>query len=190
MFVIPSEVFANSSINPDNEPYGTNHSGVLNVSACRDGAPIIISPPHLLFADDDIQSRVVGIQPDEMTHRTELYVEPHTGLVLKAQKRLQVNVFVQPDALITEMKGVNEVVLPAIWLNESTVIDTKSANDLKGQVLRPFAVVRGVSIGFIPFGLILFGIITILLTRRRARRGSSARLLFAESHNSIAHQEE
>lgn len=190
LFSIPSEIFANASVNPDNVPFGLVYSGILNVSVCRDGAPIFISLPHLLYADDRVKDLVVGINPDEKAHRTLFEVEPHTGFVLRAEKRLQINVFVAPEELITEMKGISEFILPAIWINESTVIDQKSANDLNNQVLRLFTIVHGVSIALVPFGVIVFIITIVILTRRRSRRGSSARLISVQSHNSIANQDE
>jgi lysosome membrane protein 2 len=161
------------------------------VSICRQGAPIFISFPHLLYADDRIKNSVVGIEPDESVHRTLFEVEPHTGLVLRAEKRLQINVFVATEPFIDDMKNIKDVIFPAIWINESTVIDQKSADDLKNKVLRPFAFVYGVSIGLIPFGVVLF-IITVIVFRRkrRSRLHPSARHLLAESHNSIAHQDD
>lgn len=186
IFTIPPEIFANTTINPDNWPYGLNYSGVLNVSSCREGAPIFISLPHLLYGDDRLLERVDGIYPDKNVHQTLFEVEPHTGLVLRAQKRLQINVYVQPEHFIDDMKNVMELVLPAMWINESTVIDQKSADDLNNQVLRLFTLARLISIILISLGVVAFLVTTILYSRRRSRRDSSARLLYPESHTTIA----
>ncbi len=159
------------------------------MSTCRKGAPIFISFPHLLYADDRIKNSVVGIEPDENIHRTLFEVEPHTGLVLRAQKRLQINLYVAHEQYIHDFQNLTDFLLPVIWLNESTVIDQKSADDLNNQIFNLFTIFRGVSIAFICCGIVLFIITAICFTKRRSRRGSSARLLFVESHNTISHQD-
>lgn len=186
MFTIPPEIFANTTINPDNFPYGLNYSGVLNVSSCRQGAPIFISLPHLLYGDDRLLNRIEGIYPDKNLHQTLFEVEPHTGLVLRAEKRLQINIYIQPEHFIDDMKNVAELVLPAMWINESTVIDQKSADDLNNQVINLFTIARLLSIGLISLGVVTFLITTIIYSRRRSRRDSSARLLYPESHSIVA----
>jgi hypothetical protein len=188
-FSIPSEVFLNSTLNPDNAGFGSFDSGVLDVSSCRQGAPIFISLPHLLYASDRYKEKIDGIAPDSELHQTILEVEPHTGLVLNAQKRLQINVFIAPEQYIDDLKLVKEVILPAIWINESTTIDQKSADDLTNQVLRYFTIVRWVSIVLIPVGGIIIIITIVLLAKRRSRHTSisaSTPLLYADSHNSIS----
>ena len=186
IFTIPSEIFVNTTLNPDNFPFGVTYSGVLNVSSCRQGAPIFISLPHLLYGDDRLLNLIDGVHPDKDLHETLFEVEPHTGLVLRAQKRLQINIYIQPDNFIDDMKNVAEVVLPAMWINESTVIDQKSADDLNGQVLKFFTLVRLLSIILISIGAVAFLLTTIIYARRRSRNPENARLLFPESHNTIA----
>lgn len=186
IFTIPSEIFANTSINPDNFPYGLNYSGVLNVSSCRQGAPIFISLPHLLYGDDRLLSRIDGVSPNKDHHETLFEVEPHTGLVLRAQKRLQINVYIQPDHFVDDMKNIAELVLPAMWINESTVIDQKSADDLNNQVLNFFAYIRLASIILISVGAAIFLLTTIIYARRRSRNPENARLLFPELPSAIA----
>lgn len=169
IFSIPAEVFSNATINPDNAGFGSYDSGVLDVSACRQGAPIFISLPHLLYAADQYVKGVDGIAPDSSLHRTLFQVEPHTGLVLSAQKRLQINVLLQPDPLIHDLISISKVILPAIWINESTTIDQKSADDLNNQVLRFFTIIHWVSIVLIPVGVIIFIIAVVFYAKRRTQ---------------------
>lgn len=166
-FSIPADVFENATLNPYNAGFGTADSGVLDVGVCNKGAPIIISLPHLLYAADRYQKAVDGISPDSSLHRTVLEIEPHTGLVISAEKRLQVNIHVQPDKYFNQLKNVGEVILPAMWINESTTIDQKSADDLNDQVIKYFTIVHWLSIVFIILAGILLILAIVFLARRR-----------------------
>jgi hypothetical protein len=184
-FSIPGEVFANSTINPDNAGFGTADSGVLDVSACNKGAPIFISLPHLLYAADRYKNQVDGINPDPAVHRTVLDIEPHTGLVISAQKRLQINVFLEPDGFIRDLAHISEVILPTIWINESTTIDQKSAHDLNNQVLRFFIIAKWVSVLLIGIGIVAF-ILTIVLYKRRRASTKPGALLNGSHRDTLA----
>jgi hypothetical protein len=184
-FSIPAEVFLNATLNPDNAGFGTSDSGVLDVGACNKGAPIFISLPHLLYAADRYQHAIDGINPDAELHRTVLKVEQHTGLVLSAQKRLQINVFIQRDSFIDDLHNIPEVILPAMWINESTTIDQKSADDLNSQVLRFFTIVRWVSIVLIVVGAILCVLSLVLYNKRRTPK-KSAILINGDANDSLA----
>ncbi len=132
----------------------------------------------------------MGIAPDPNLHRTLFDIEPHTGLVLNAKKRLQVNVYMKSDPFIDDFKNISEVILPVIWLNESITIDQKSADNLNNQVLRYFPIVRWISISLIPLGIIVFIVIMILYAKQRSPYGSSTPLISGEPHNSIAQLDE
>ncbi len=189
IFSIPSEVFANYTTNPDNAAFGSNDAGILDVSVCRQGAPIIISLPHLLYAADQYQNGLYGLEPDPNIHRTIFQIEPHTGLVLSAQKRLQINLLLEPEIFIDDFKHIAKVIFPAIWINESTIIDQDAADQLNNQVLRLFVIARWVSIALIALGVVIFILTITVFTKKRTRRDSTAHLLYPESHNSIAYQD-
>ena len=61
----------------------------------QQNAPIIASPPHFLGVDADIQAGVEGLNPDPERHVTKLNIEPSTGLLLQAKKRIQYNVLIE-----------------------------------------------------------------------------------------------
>ncbi|XP_070706967.1 lysosome membrane protein 2c isoform X2 [Pempheris klunzingeri] len=80
-FSPPSEVFANKTVNPANAgfcvPAGNClGSGLLNVSACKQGAPIIMSSPHFYQADQKFVQDVFGMRPNKEQHQTTLDVNP------------------------------------------------------------------------------------------------------------------
>ena len=53
------------------------------------------SSPHLLGADAGKAGMVVGLKPDPVNHVTKLNIEPNTGLLLAAKKRIQYNVLIE-----------------------------------------------------------------------------------------------
>ncbi|CAF4665924.1 unnamed protein product [Rotaria sp. Silwood1] len=169
-FSIPAEVFYNGTINPDNVGFGTLDSGVLDVSKCKQDAPIIISLPHFLYAAERYKSRINGLMPNADIHRTVLEIEPFTGYVLNAQKRLQLNILIQYDPLFDDLKNLHDLILPALWLNQSGTIDQKTANELHKKVLRYFPIVHGISIAFVIFGVVSITVIIIVRIRRSLPR--------------------
>ncbi|TRY97130.1 hypothetical protein DNTS_032786 [Danionella cerebrum] len=80
-FVPPAEVFANTSINPDNAGFcvPAGHclgSGLLNVSVCKEGAPIIMSSPHFYQADPKFAHDIYGMNPIKEEHETFVDLNP------------------------------------------------------------------------------------------------------------------
>lgn len=169
-FSIPATVFNNATLNPENAGFGNLDSGVLNVSKCEQGAPIILSFPHFLYAAEHYQAQIDGLAPDVDAHRTVLQIERHTGLVLNAQERIQINVYLEHDPLFDGLKNVPTLIMPAVWLNESTVIDQKTADVFKSEVLRIFTIARWLSIGLFIFGtIVLLSVLFFLIKRQRQR---------------------
>ncbi|CAF3865416.1 unnamed protein product [Rotaria sordida] len=180
-FSLPAEVFNNATLNPENAGFGNLDSGVLNVSTCQQGAPIILSQPHFLYAAEHYQAHIDGLAPDADAHRTVLQIEPHTGFVLNAQERIQINVYLEHDPLFDGLKNVPTLIMPAVWINESTVIDQKTADDFKSEVLRIFTIIRWSSIGLVIFGTIALFTVLLFLTKRQRQRKPS--LLYAGLNN-------
>ncbi|XP_067340664.1 lysosome membrane protein 2c isoform X5 [Channa argus] len=157
-FIPPSTVFANLTVNPANAgfcvPTGNClGSGLLNVSPCKNGAPIIMSSPHFYQADEKYVKDVFGMNPEKEQHETTIDINPLTGFILQAAKRLQVNVYVEKISTFSQTGNVRTVVFPVVYLNESVVIDDTSATKLKVIVVEHNVLVN------IPFMLIGAGII-------------------------------
>ncbi|XP_036444566.1 lysosome membrane protein 2c [Colossoma macropomum] len=164
-FVPPSEVFANKTVNPDNAGFcvGGNclGSGLLDVSVCKEGAPIIMSSPHFYQADEKYVQDVFGMRPKKEDHQTAIDINPLTGLVVRAAKRLQVNVFVEKLPVFSQTENVRTLVFPVMYLNESVLIDPDSAKKL-GALLTEASVV--INIPFIVIGLgIILGVVFMAL---------------------------
>ncbi|XP_036384450.1 lysosome membrane protein 2c [Megalops cyprinoides] len=165
-FVPPSEVFANLSVNPANAgfcvPAGNClGSGLLNVSVCKQDAPIIMSSPHFYQADEKYVEDIIGMKPRKESHETVLDINPLTGILMRAAKRLQVNVFVEKIPIFSQTGNVKTLVFPVMYLNESVVVDEDSAKKLQAVVTMGNVVVN---IPFIMIGLgILMGVVFMVL---------------------------
>lgn len=176
-FSPPSKVFANTTINPDNAgfciPAGNClGSGVLNVSVCKQGAPIVMSSPHFYQADTKFVQDVFGMKPNKEWHQTTIDLNPLTGIVLQAAKRMQVNVFVQKVEGFSQTGNVGTVVLPVVWLNESAVIDDVSVLKLKTIMTEQTVLVN---VPFMVIGLgILMGLLYMFLMCRQKIPESTA----------------
>ncbi|XP_041825096.1 lysosome membrane protein 2c [Melanotaenia boesemani] len=177
-FVPPSKVFANLSVNPANAgfcvPAGNClGSGLLNVSACKQGAPIIMSSPHFYQADERFVRDVFGMRPQKDQHQTAIDIEPLTGFILQAAKRIQVNVYVEKISTFSQTGNVKTVVIPVVYLNESVVIDETSAKKLKAIVVSK-DVVENIPFMLIGVGIILGGIFMFLMCRQKVPESTAA----------------
>uniref|UniRef100_A0A671Y1G3 Scavenger receptor class B member 2 n=1 Tax=Sparus aurata TaxID=8175 RepID=A0A671Y1G3_SPAAU len=176
-FSPPSEVFANLTVNPANAgfcvPAGNClGSGVLNVSGCKQGAPIIMSSPHFYQADEKYVQDVFGMNPEKEQHQTTIDINPLTGIVLQAAKRLQVNVYVEkiPSFSVMRISVINLALLPS---SQSVLIDDESVAKLKAIVTEQNVVVN-IPFMLIGLGIILGGIFMFLMCRQKVPESTAA----------------
>uniref|UniRef100_A0A914Z9C6 Uncharacterized protein n=1 Tax=Panagrolaimus superbus TaxID=310955 RepID=A0A914Z9C6_9BILA len=65
-------------------------TGLLDASGCKKG-PVAFSLPHFLESDKIVQQFFPRSKPDPSKHQTYLDIEPTSGTVFAARKRLQIN---------------------------------------------------------------------------------------------------
>uniref|UniRef100_A0A8C7CFK4 Scavenger receptor class B member 2 n=1 Tax=Neovison vison TaxID=452646 RepID=A0A8C7CFK4_NEOVI len=135
-YKVPGEILANSSDNagfcvPKGNCLG---SGVLNISICKNGAPIIISFPHFYEADQQFVSAIDGMHPNKDDHETFVDINPLTGIILRAAKRFQINVYVKKLEDFAETGNIRTLVFPVMYINESVLIDKETASRLKSVI--------------------------------------------------------
>ncbi|XP_077132234.1 lysosome membrane protein 2 [Ranitomeya variabilis] len=171
-FTPPAKVFANVTVNPDNAGYCVPKgnclpSGLLNVSVCKQDAPIILSSPHFYQAEEFVINSVIGMKPKKEDHETFMDINPLTGMLIQAAKRMQVNVYVRkiPEYAITQQ--IQTLYFPVMYLNESVLIDDQSAGKIRSALLEA-RVVANVPFIVMAFGII-FGIIFVVLSCRQSR---------------------
>lgn len=164
-FVLPPKAFASPVQNPDNYCFCTDREisnnctffGVLDISKCKEGKPVIISLPHFLHASEEIRDTVEGMRPNEEEHSTYLDVEPITGFTLQFAKRLQVNILVKPAKKIDALKHLKRnYIVPILWLNETGTIGDEKAEMFKSQVTGKIKLLGTVEIALLSVGVVMF----------------------------------
>lgn len=108
-FEIQLKDMDNSTTNPENAAYFQHAPAGLENMTQATGAPIFASFPHFLYGQRDLVADIKGIDPREEIHTCYLDVEPQTGLLVGAKKRLQLAYLIEsktypeaPKALDTE----------------------------------------------------------------------------------------
>ncbi|XP_076330790.1 platelet glycoprotein 4-like [Tachypleus tridentatus] len=144
-FTIPAEFYADPTINPDNQCFCSNNqsclnSGVIELTTCKRGAPVVASAPHFYQGSKQYLQNVIGLKPDKTRHQSFLDVEPMTGLVLNARKRIQLNIDVKRTPELESLRNISDVLIPLAWLSESATLDEENANLFKHQVQSPIKV--------------------------------------------------
>ncbi|XP_017266073.1 lysosome membrane protein 2c [Kryptolebias marmoratus] len=177
-FVPPYEVFANLTVNPSNAgfcvpPGNCLGSGLLNVSACKQGAPIIMSSPHFYQADEKFAQDVFGMEPKKEHHQTAIDINPLTGVLLRAAKRLQINAYVEQLPSFSQTGKVRTVVFPVVYLNESVLIDDASAKKLRAIVVEK-NVVENVPFMLLGLGVVLGALFMFLMCRGKVPESTVA----------------
>jgi len=117
-------------------PSGVSNITAVNVITQGAPVPIIVSQPHFFSADPYWEEQVVFLPPNNVTmvekHNTFVFVEPHTGVTMQANKRLQVNLQVKPT-LIT-YPNISSTFIPVLWFEQYAQISTELANEWKSTV--------------------------------------------------------
>lgn len=106
-------------------------SGVMNVSACRYGAPVVVSFPHFHAADPYYLQFVDGLEPDEDKHQFYIKMEPQIGIPIEVAARLQVSVMVQPSPDIGLFQEAPTIFFPALWFEQKVRIPDEMIDELK-----------------------------------------------------------
>ncbi|XP_033110376.1 lysosome membrane protein 2-like isoform X2 [Anneissia japonica] len=174
-YVVPPELYANVSVNPDNAGFCTPTvanclpGGLLNGSNCQQNAPVVFSLPHFLYADADVLEMVGGMEPKKEEHQILFDAEPLTGASLFVAKRIQINIYTRPFPDIPFLKNFPKTYFPIMWLNESASATDKVVKDFKDKVQVPQKAATAVEYGLLAIGLILVITMTMILVKRRKK---------------------
>ncbi|XP_038590485.1 lysosome membrane protein 2-like isoform X1 [Micropterus salmoides] len=183
-FTPPRSVLASKEENPANEGFCVSQdeclgTGVLKVSPCRRGAPVVASFPHFYLADSKYVAAIEGMSPHRKHHQTFLDLNPTTGVIVRASKRAQINVLLSRISGFPATRGLNNTIFPVMFLNESVVIDDASAARVH-KLLLIVTVVSNLPLIIVGLGAILLIVLIILLVRARKQKNEVKRIVFTK----------
>ncbi|KAK4473505.1 hypothetical protein MN116_002597 [Schistosoma mekongi] len=155
--------------------------GVLDMSSCQPGAPVVVSQPHFLNANKSYQDAVDGISPTAEMN-TIIYVEPNTGSIMKAQKKLQINILVKNDATFKQLTNISTTLLPLMFINESIQLNDTIIEQLTNALIQQPFIIQTILICIITLSLIsLCSIISIHFYQNRQH---TTYIQFIDNHQS------
>uniref|UniRef100_A0A8C6UK54 Scavenger receptor class B, member 2a n=1 Tax=Neogobius melanostomus TaxID=47308 RepID=A0A8C6UK54_9GOBI len=173
-FAPPSDVLMSPKDNPTNEGFcvpageclGT---GVLKVSVCRQGAPIVVSFPHFYQAEDAYIDAFEGLNPNKEEHETYLDLQPTTGVPIRACKRAQLNIILKRVSGFPKTRHLKETIFPIMFVNETATIDDDSANQMRTMLLI-VTLVSNFPLLIVGMGIILLLVLVVLFCRNRQKK--------------------
>ncbi|XP_046870890.1 lysosome membrane protein 2-like [Hypomesus transpacificus] len=173
-FTPPRDVLASKEDNPANEgfcvtPKECLGTGVLKVSVCRKGAPVVASFPHFYLGDPKYADAIIGLSPKREHHQTFLDLNPTTGVPIRANKRAQINILIGRVSGFPQTKFLNETVFPIMFINETVVIDDASAAKLH-KLLLIVMLVSNFPLIIVGMGAIMLLVFILLMIRARKQK--------------------
>ncbi|CAL8145243.1 unnamed protein product [Orchesella dallaii] len=165
-FTTPAWVFADPRNRPENQCFCLEddiekcpYAGVLPLESCMN-APVYSSSPYFLGADVRYLVESGLDSPNREKHRTFIDIEPTTGLILRAHKRLQISLEVKQHRKVKAFQNMqsDRMLFPLIWADENAALDDALVEDLKGKLLTPLQIV-----GIAKWALLILGIILFLV---------------------------
>ncbi|CAL8070699.1 unnamed protein product [Calicophoron daubneyi] len=99
--------------------------------------PMYMSQPFFMSGDPKLREAVNGLpEPRPEEHATWVHIEPTTGFVLEAFKRVQFNVLLEnTDSSFGKMQG--PFYYPVAWIMESAIADAGTLGMLHSKLLGP-----------------------------------------------------
>jgi len=170
--------------------------GMFAISSCQFDAPIILSWPHFLYANQSYINSVKGLQPDADRHSFYFEVQPVTGTTLAAKARVQINLGIKNNPAFSAVKNVKDTVLPLLWFEEGLDELGPDLLTLIGQaVLSPpiyknylLCVMMGLCVATLVLFLICLTQLILNRQRRRTlRRQLNIKLAASDDHNDFLH---
>ncbi|CAH8493814.1 unnamed protein product [Schistosoma haematobium] len=135
--------------------------GVLDMSSCQPGIPIAVSQPHFLNANQSYQNAIDGLYPtDELN--TMIYIEPNTGYVIKAEKKLQMNIFIKNNQNFQQLENISNTLLPIMFVNESIELNHTVINQLHNILIQNPYIATIILLIMITSFILIIGFIILL----------------------------
>ncbi|XP_032230325.2 lysosome membrane protein 2 isoform X2 [Nematostella vectensis] len=168
-FTAPSVVYLSGDIYPPNMgfcvPPGCLPTGLLNLTRCQpQNPPVAVSPPHFYQSNSSLVKAVRGMHPVKSEHATFIDIEPITGITMQANKRIQINVALEPVSILSQTSGsFAPVFLPMMYVNESALISEADAKTFRDKVYGPIDLAHGAEYGLVAVGGFFILVASIVL---------------------------
>jgi len=116
--------------------------GVANLSSAENGSPMFLGYFDLLHVEDS-KKNIVGLNNSatEFDSISTLDVEPNTGLTIQAYQRLQINVYIPPEAKswftfspYGNNKFVTNTIYPIAMAGEYVTLSDAEAKELRNKL--------------------------------------------------------
>ncbi|XP_041825638.1 lysosome membrane protein 2-like isoform X2 [Melanotaenia boesemani] len=184
-FTPPRSVLASKEENPDNEgfcitPKECLGTGLLKVSPCRKGAPVVASFPHFYLAEEKYVAAIGGMFPKRKHHQTYLDLNPTTGVIVRANKRAQINILINRVPGFPKTRDLNDTIFPVMFINESVVIDDASAARVQ-KLLLIVNLVSNFPLLIVGLGGIMLLVFIILVVRARQQKNEVKHIVFTKA---------
>jgi hypothetical protein len=131
------------------------HDGLQNLEYCQK-SPVIMCSPHFFMAEEQLDNFDSSIQrPAAERDQTYLDIEPVTGMVVRAHKRIQINMPIVPTGRdeIVFLKDIKPLpAFPVLWLDEGADIDQENIDKIKSMVTTPLLLLDILKYGMIALG--------------------------------------
>ncbi|XP_056586962.1 lysosome membrane protein 2 [Triplophysa dalaica] len=178
-FTPPRAALASGKNNPENEgfcmtPGKCMDDGVVDVSTCRQGAPVVVSFAHFHLGDKKYADAIDGISPVHELHQTFLDLNPTMGAPVRAMKRAQINVRLERISGFPLTRNLNNTIFPIAFMNESVLIDDVSAARIQ-KLLLIVTLVSYFPLLLVALGVLLLLITIVLLVRFRQNESKSVK---------------
>ncbi|XP_063431103.1 lysosome membrane protein 2-like isoform X2 [Mytilus trossulus] len=159
-FIMKDDVFASIKTSPENAGFCTPRnkclpSGLINNTECRKGTPVIISQPHFLGADQSVIDSFDGIRPNKDLHETYIDLVPLIGNLVRTQRTIQINMYVEKSMYISQTKNINYFYFPVMYIKEKASLTDSLAAQFRDEIQNPLLIVFYAKYCCIGVGIVL-----------------------------------
>uniref|UniRef100_A0A183GI62 CD36 family n=1 Tax=Heligmosomoides polygyrus TaxID=6339 RepID=A0A183GI62_HELPZ len=132
---------------------------------------VMYSPPHFLYSPPQMIDSVIGLNPNNETHRPMVYShEPYSGAVTEVFYRLQVSMPVMRSKGVFQTYHVTQSIIPIFWEDSHAVLhDTTYHMIWLGFVFVP-KLVDFIKYTLLLLALVLLAFVTMIHLRSGRRR--------------------
>lgn len=166
-------------------------AGTFNVSACKFGAPLIVSLPHFYSGEESLFDKIDGLAPREEHRENYIDLHPRLGITVNMKMRFQLNIEVRKAVgMPFSGKLQDGLILPFIWI-ESGIEELPES--IRGMLYRSYYLANAIEAGFQWCSLVaaILSLCALLAAiARRDERSSDANLDPSKSDASMVSRTE